>query len=172
MMPPFATPVHDRDLDAEELTALALAFAADRPAWEPYVRADADRRACHPLLRTPAATVWLLCWMPGQDTGFHDHDGAAGAVAVLQGRVCEERLRLGAAPLSSERGTGEVFTFGGSTIHRVGHAAGAPAVTIHAYSPALRRMGAYDFDERGELHRRALDEDVELGAPQPRLVAV
>ena len=30
-------------------------------------------------------TVWLICWMDGHDTGFHDHDGAAGAVAVVAG---------------------------------------------------------------------------------------
>jgi hypothetical protein len=55
-----------------------------------------------------------------------------------------------------------VLEFGPDAIHRVVHAAGEPAVTIHVYSPALRRMGAYAFGDEGELRRQALDEDVEL----------
>ena len=149
-------------LTEPELAQLAQRFASDRASWAPHVRHDRDRRACHALLRSPAATVWLLCWMPGQQTGFHDHDGAAGAVAVVRGRVVEQRLRLGGTPLRREFGAGECFGFGGSVIHCVGHAQGEPAVTIHAYSPRLRRMGAYRFDAAGELLRTALDEDVEL----------
>lgn len=159
-------------LDAAQLRELAASFAADRTSWEPFVRADAGRRVCHPLLRAPNATVWLLCWMPGQQTGFHDHDGAAGAVCVVRGRVVEERLRLGTTPLRRVLRAGDRLAFSGSTIHCVGHAAGAPAVTVHAYSPALTRMGAYDVDATGELRRRALDEDIELGHDEVLVSAV
>ena len=61
-------------------------------------------------------------------------------------------------------GPGEVLEFGPADIHRVRHHGTAPAVTIHAYSPALRRMGAYVADENGRLLRHALDEDTELTA--------
>jgi hypothetical protein len=159
-------------LDGRELAALAAGFAADRSSWEPHVRVDRERRACHALLRAPWATIWLLCWMPAQETGFHDHDGAAGAVAVVEGRVVERRLRLGSEPLAREFGAGGGFEFGGSVIHSVAHAAGEPAVTIHAYSPALTRMGAYELDDDGVLHRRALDEDTELGVEQPLVVPI
>jgi predicted metal-dependent enzyme (double-stranded beta helix superfamily) len=145
-----------------ELLRLARSYAADPASWEPHVNADLERRACHALLRSDIATVWLLCWMPGQQTGFHDHDGAAGAVAVARGAVAEERLRLGAAPVRREFAAGASFAFDGAVIHNVAHAAGAPAVTIHAYSPALRRMGAYRFGAGGELLRTALDEDSQL----------
>jgi predicted metal-dependent enzyme (double-stranded beta helix superfamily) len=154
-------------LTAQQLAELARSFASDPSSWAPHVREDAERRACHRLLSAPNATVWLLCWMPGQNTGFHDHDGAAGVVTVVRGRVFEERLRVGGPPLRREAKAGQQLSFGESIIHCVGHAAGRPAVTIHAYSPALRRMGAYDFDDEGELRRRALDEDVELGRDEP-----
>jgi predicted metal-dependent enzyme (double-stranded beta helix superfamily) len=100
--------------------------------------------------------------MPGHDTGFHDHDGSAGAVAVLEGEVVEQRLRVLADPATAVYGPGQVLEFGPDDIHRVLHHGSAPAVTIHAYSPALRRMGAYVVDEHGRLLRRALDEDQEL----------
>ena len=109
-------------------------------------------------------TVWLICWMPGHDTGFHDHDGSAGAVAVLDGAVVEERLRLLEPPATAIYGPGEVLEFGPADIHRVRHHGTGPAVTIHAYSPALRRMGAYVADDTGRLLRHALDEDTELRA--------
>jgi predicted metal-dependent enzyme (double-stranded beta helix superfamily) len=151
-------------LSFSDLRALATRFAAAPELWRPHVRADTERRACHPLLKTPEATVWLISWMPGHDTGFHDHDGAAGAVAVLEGAVLEERLRLGGAPSRAEHRAGSVVDFGPAVIHRVSHLDGAPAVTIHAYSPELRRMGAYVADASGELRRHAVDEDQELRA--------
>jgi len=151
-----------RTLDAAELSGLAAGLAARPELWRSHVRADPARRTFHALVREPHATVWLICWMAGHDTGFHDHDGAAGAVAVVQGRVCEQRLRLGGPPRRSEHGAGEVFAFGPDDIHRVTHLEGGPAVTIHAYSPELRRMGTYAEGPDGILLRRAVDEDTEL----------
>jgi len=151
-------------LSLSDLRALATRFAAAPELWRPHVRADPERRACHPLLKTPETTVWLISWMPGHDTGFHDHDGAAGAVAVIEGAVVEERLRLDGPPARAEHTAGSLVTFGPATIHRVRHLAGAPAVTIHAYSPELRRMGTYVADASGELRRHAVDEGQELRA--------
>jgi hypothetical protein len=76
--------------------------------------------------------------------------------------VAEARLRLGGAPAYCERGAGEAFSFGPYDIHRVTHLAGEPAITIHAYSPELRRMGTYFEGPGGVLLRRAQDEDTEL----------
>ena len=53
-------------------------------------------------------------------------------------------------------------TFGPDDIHRVTHLEGEPAITIHAYSPELRRMGSYIEGPGGVLMRRAQDEDEEL----------
>ncbi len=68
-------------------------------------------------------------------------------------------------------GAGELLEFGPDEIHRVTCAAGEPAVTIHPYSPALARTGAYSVDPGGVLRRRALDEDTELVADDPLAVA-
>ena len=151
-----------RDLLVPELRALALWLGANQAAWRPHVRHDPCRRTYHRLVGDDHVTVWLICWMPGHDTGFHDHDGSAGAVAVLEGRVAEERPRLAGPPAVSVAGPGAVLEFGPWDIHRVRHHGTAPAVTIHAYSPTLRRMGAYRVDDRGRLLRHAMDEDTEL----------
>ena len=39
--------------------------------------------------------AWVICWSEDQDTGFHDHDNSAAAIAVISGQLREERLRLG-----------------------------------------------------------------------------
>ena len=91
--------------------------------------------------------------MDDHDTGFHDHDVSSGAVSVVAGRLREERLALG-APVSRVYSAGEVFDFGASDIHRMSHAGGGPAVSIHAYSPPLARMGAYSVDDETRLLRR------------------
>ena len=158
---PTTTP---RILGPAELSDLAAGLAARPELWRQHVRADAGRRHFHRLVAEAHATVWLICWMPGSDTGFHDHDGAAGAVCVVEGAVCEERLRLGSAPSRATHGAGGMFEFGPHDIHRVTHAGGEPAVTIHAYSPELRRMGRYFEGPGGILMREALDEETELVA--------
>jgi predicted metal-dependent enzyme (double-stranded beta helix superfamily) len=156
-----------RILGAAELSDLVGGLAARPELWRPHVRAEAGRRHFHRLVAEAHATVWLISWMPGTDTGFHDHDGAAGAVCVVAGAVCEERLRLGGTPLRGVHGEGEVFGFGPHDIHRVRHSAGEPAVTIHAYSPELRRMGRYVEGPDGVLLREALDDGTELRPETP-----
>ena len=111
---------------------------------------------------TSTSAIWLICWMDDHDTGYHDHDLSAGAVAVTQGAVREERLVLGGAPAARTASAGEAFTFGPADIHRVSHAGREPAVTIHAYSPPLWRMGAYEVLPTGELRRWSLSYAEEL----------
>ena len=154
---------HDQhDLTVDELTALAQELAAQPELWRSHVRHDPARRIFHKLPAGPNASAWLICWMPGHDTGFHDHDGSAGVVTVIDGQVREERLRLGSESATTVAGPGEFLRFEGADIHRVLHHGDGPAVTLHVYSPVLRRMGQYSFDDQGRLLRFALDEETEL----------
>ena len=156
--------VLDRTLDVEELHALAIDLAARPETWRQHVRHDPGQRHFHELLSTEHAVAWLICWMPGHDTGFHDHDGAAGAVTVVDGSVREERIRWAHTPAARDFGAGEVFTFGPADIHRVTHAGVRPAITIHAYSPVPRIMGAYVPGPDGVLQRHRVPEGEELRA--------
>jgi predicted metal-dependent enzyme (double-stranded beta helix superfamily) len=140
-------------------------IASDRERWQHLVRHDPQQRVFERLLDEPEAEVeaWLICWMPGHDTGFHDHDLSSGAVTVIGGSVKEERLGLGEADTRSRVFLpGETFDFTSSEIHRVTHAGDEPAVTLHAYSPRLRRMGAYAVARDGALKRHPLGYGEEL----------
>ena len=152
----------DHDLTAAELEAFVCDLMARPESWGHLVSHDPERRRYELLLRDDHVEVWLICWMEDHDTGFHDHDLSAGAVAVTAGAVCEERLVLGGPPAARTATAGDAFTFGPSDIHRVSHAGADPAVTLHAYSPPLWRMGAYEIAESGELRRHSVSYADEL----------
>jgi quercetin dioxygenase-like cupin family protein len=107
----------------------------------------------------------VVCWMPGHDTGFHDHDASAAAITVVDGAVNEERLAL-TGTVKTRLEAGDVVTIAREAIHRVRHTGDGPAVTLHAYSPPLDRVGTYEVGEDGVLlrHPRAADVLLEVEA--------
>jgi predicted metal-dependent enzyme (double-stranded beta helix superfamily) len=153
-----------RDLERSELRAVAACVAGQPALWRHLVAPDPTRRTYEQLWSDEHLTIWLICWMTDHDTGFHDHERSCGAVAVVEGRVREERLVLGGPPRATSFAAPGVFDFGACDIHRVLHDGGGPAVTIHAYSPALTGMGSYSINPDGTLERRTVSEDEELRA--------
>ena len=144
-----------------ELRRLVARLAAEPAAWQHLVRHDAEQRVFEQVVDEPEVEAWLICWMPGHDTGFHDHDLSSGAVTVIEGAVTEERLGLGTST-SNVYLPGETFDFTPAEIHRVIHHGTKPTVTLHAYSPRLRRMGAYAVTGSGTLQRHPLGYGEEL----------
>jgi mannose-6-phosphate isomerase-like protein (cupin superfamily) len=149
-------------LSIDELKAFAARLAASPEQWQHLVRHTGDVRVYEEIWDDEDVNAWVICWSEDQDTGFHDHDESAAAIAVVSGSVREDRLTVSGPPISREIGPGTTFTLPPVAIHRVLHAGGAPAVTIHAYSPPLRRTGAYRVGEDGALERESLDFEVEL----------
>jgi predicted metal-dependent enzyme (double-stranded beta helix superfamily) len=144
-----------------ELRAFVAELAADPERWRHRVRHDPQQRVFERLVEEPHMEAWLICWMPGHDTGFHDHDLSSGAVTVVSGAVQEERLGL-ARTTSRIYTPGQTFDFTASEIHRVTHTGDVGAVTLHAYSPRLRRMGAYAVTREGALQRHPVGYGEEL----------
>jgi quercetin dioxygenase-like cupin family protein len=140
---------------------LAIEIAADPSRWSHLVRHDPEQRVFAPLDAGPHAGAWLICWMPGHDTGFHDHDHSSGAVIVVAGQVREERIGAGWEVKRATYGPGDVFPFVSGNIHRMLHVGDEPAVSIHVYSPKLQVMGAYAFGTGG-MQRHLLGPEDEL----------
>jgi quercetin dioxygenase-like cupin family protein len=164
-------------LAISELRALVAEMALDTDRWRHLVRHDPDQRVFERVIDEPEVEGWLICWMPGHDTGFHDHDLSSGAVSVVSGTVLEERLGL-TRTASNIYVPGDTFHFTASEIHRVTHSGTEPTVTLHAYSPRLRRLGAYAVTSEGALQRHPLGYGEELrpvataGTPADRRAAV
>jgi hypothetical protein len=149
-------------LSPAQLERFAADLAASPERWEHLVRHADDVRVYEQIWDDEDVNAWVICWSEDQDTGFHDHDESAAGISVVSGRVREDRLTLGGPPLSRELGPGTTFTLPPVAIHRVLHAGGQPAVTIHAYSPPLQRTGAYRIGPDGELERESQPFEVEL----------
>jgi mannose-6-phosphate isomerase-like protein (cupin superfamily) len=151
-------------LSLDELRGFATALAQSPERWRHLVRHVDDARVYEQIWDDEDVNAWVICWSEDQDTGFHDHDDSAAAITVISGCVREDRLTLGSEPRSRELGAGSTFTVDPVAIHRVLHAGRVPAVTIHAYSPPLRRTGAYRIGPDGALEREAQTFEVELRA--------
>ena len=156
-------------LTLEQLQRFTTELVDSPEHWCHLVRHAEGMRIYEQIWDDESVNAWVICWSEDQDTGFHDHDDSAAAIAVISGRVREDRLTLGSAPRSRELGPGSTFTVPEVAIHRVLHVGREPAVTIHAYSPPLRRTGAYRVGAGGILERQMQPHEVEL-RPAPALV--
>ena len=138
-------------LSPPRLAALAQAAAA-RHDWAALVRYRQDERWYQRLEQGDNHEVWLLSWLPGQRTGFHDHCGSAGALAVVHGELREyttPRGRGTGTPSGADFAAGRVRSFGPAHVHEVVNASAGPAVSIHAYSPPLAGMRRYELTSGG-----------------------
>ncbi|AVT38173.1 cysteine dioxygenase family protein [Plantactinospora sp. BB1] len=126
--------------------ARRYAAAAAGPAgWPVPLRFDPLERWYHRLAGAADHEVWLLTWLPGQHTDLHDHGGSAGAFLVAAGTLVEETVARGRLH-PRQLGTGAGRRFGARHVHRVANTGDEPAVSVHVYRPALRRMTRYRLD--------------------------
>jgi len=152
----------DRDRDREssraELEELVRELATRPDLWRGHVRHSPVERIYVRLHLDDHLELWLICWSQRQDTGFHDHDGSRGAVAVVGGALAERRLAAGCAqPPTAIYPAGAAFSFGATHIHDVSQAGATLATSLHVYSPPLGEMGFYEIAADGTLSRRTGD---------------
>ena len=143
--------------------AAAFAATADLPVLLPVTTA----RSWIPLPNPAGWDAWLIAWPAGSDTGWHDHQGAAGVFYVARGVLTEFSLAGGrsAAAVSSvnelvlattpvanwtdvrtrrvEAGRGRGL--GTNHVHHVVNEYDQPAYSVHAYSPRLYGMTRYTW---------------------------
>ena len=150
-----------RPLDRRELRALVDDLARRPGTWRQHVAFPEGQRHYASLYRDEHVDVWLLCWTPQNDTGWHDHDVSSGAVRVVAGSIEENNPRFGGEPLRTVVTEGQSFSFGPDHIHRLTGVDEA-SVSIHAYSPPLNRLGQYSIDESGVMRRTTVDYTEEL----------
>ena len=159
-----------RNLERTELQALVDELASDPERWRAHVAFAGARRHYVSLHRDEYVDVWLLCWRRGEDTGWHDHDISSGAVRVVRGALRESSPRLGGEHVSRVIGAGGSFSFGPEHIHRLA-GEDEQAVSIHAYSPPLWRLGQYSIDSDGVMRRESVSYADELRPLEAELAA-
>ena len=166
----------DRFPAGETLAALAASSQPFRPdecaALARRVAGLIDTAAL-PRTGTSAAlwqdehsVAWLNVMPERRDTGYHDHDGSAVGVYVIEGSVTNEGLPVGGPRRAHRYGPGDSFSVPGTGIHRMDHDAGA--ITVHVYSPPLRAIGSYEVV--GGLLQRTPGPPDEASPESPRLL--
>ena len=150
-----------RQLERSELIRLVEHFAFRRELWAPHLDVTATGRTYASLHRDANVDVWAIFWRPENDTGWHDHDTSSGAVHVIDGSLEEHALLVARPERRVRYAGGTSFSFDPSHIHRLTCAEPA-AVSIHAYSPPLWRLGQYSVDDDGALHRVSVSYADEL----------
>jgi predicted metal-dependent enzyme (double-stranded beta helix superfamily) len=152
-------------LEAAELVGFAVALAGSPERWRHLTCHAGDARTYETIWSDEHVNAWVIRWADDSDTGFHDHDVSAAGIVVLEGSVIEQRLALAGPPVARRFGAGQSFHLSASAIHRVRHDGAIAALTIHAYSPPLRRQGVYRTGHDGALERDATPYTEELHAP-------
>jgi rhodanese-related sulfurtransferase len=153
----------------EELAEIVSQFAVS-DGWLDRVRLRTGHRWYERLHLGSDYDIWVISWMPGQSTGFHDHGESAGAFVLATG-VLEEH-RPGEQTLVIH--PGEPRAFDSDYAHDVRNESLAPAVSIHAYSPPLTDMNEYELDgdelvprEHASERAERLNQEWRAQKPEP-----
>jgi hypothetical protein len=148
-------------LSQDRLSRIVAGTAFRPERWRDLVRYDPARRWYHRMELTDDYEVWLLSWMPGQGTGFHDHGGSRGAFAVALGELQEQTVR-GSGLVARTATAGQARSFGARYVHHVVNNSTAPAVSVHAYSPPLPEMRRYELTAAGLRYTGTEPAETEL----------
>jgi rhodanese-related sulfurtransferase len=124
-----------------ELANIVSQFASS-DGWMDKVRLRAEERWYERLYHGSDHDIWVISWLPGQSTGFHDHGASSGAFVVATGILEENRPGDGTRVIHP----GKPRAFGPDYVHDVRNVSLAPAISIHAYSPPLSDMNEYELD--------------------------
>jgi len=146
---------HGAPLNPIELVEFTRFVAGEvRSGQYPFIAFDEQSRWYQRIYRDQRVDVQLISWLPDQGTQLHDHGGSSGSFTVISGKLSEAvfvRSGRNAGQLRErEHKAGRSVGFDSRYVHDVRNLSDEPAVSVHAYSPALTSMTYYNI-EAGEL---------------------
>lgn len=102
----------------------------------------------------PAYQALVLCWRNGQRSLIHDHKGSSCGVKIISGTATETVFDWAANGMIYPTRTrmmeeGFVCAAQDMDIHQISNlqAGNQDLVTLHIYSPGLRKMGVYSLTD-------------------------
>jgi cysteine dioxygenase len=135
-----------------DLDALLRRLEIDPEELRPHLGFKPNTYTRHRLFRSDLCELLVLCWLPGQRTSIHDHNGSYGAIHIHEGALAEELFALNEAgevvcAETNTLATGEVTGTDVPDIHRIGNAGGGEQrlITLHVYAPPLRVINTYQL---------------------------
>jgi rhodanese-related sulfurtransferase/mannose-6-phosphate isomerase-like protein (cupin superfamily) len=147
----------------EELAEIVSRFAQS-DGWIDKVRLRVEQRWYERLHLGADYDIWVISWMPGQSTGYHDHGASSGAFIVAAGVLEEHR----AGKRTHVVYPAKACAFGPEYAHDVRNVSLAPAVSIHAYSPPLSDMNEYELEGSELIPRERTSGETETAGQESR----
>ena len=152
-----------RILTTTGLSSLVLTIARDPAQWSHLVEYRHEERYWvrldAPAPFRDSVDLWLLTWLPGQQTQPHDHGSSAAAFRVVRGSVTEVRWTPDGASTSAVLHAGQSQEVPVGEVHDVVNLGTEPAVSIHAYSPKLTHMRYFSVEDSGLRAVRTVESD-------------
>ena len=137
---------HPPRVPPAEHERLARRYASN-PNLEALLR-DTGERTWARLAQAPGVEIWVNSWPEGAETGWHDHAGSPGALAVASGSVVEETWALGAVQ-RRRLAEGDSSSSDAEHVHNVCGRGKGRSLTVHAYAPRLVEMTAHTLRPAG-----------------------
>jgi cysteine dioxygenase len=136
----------------ERLRELLTASHATLADVRDFVRYEPGQYQRNLVALGPWYEVLVICWRSGQRSPIHNHAQSTCGLKVLRG-VCSETLFAHSpcgqvvALSTSEKHEGEVCASEDDDTHQVSNlqAPGGDLVTLHIYSPPLRKMKKFSI---------------------------
>jgi cysteine dioxygenase len=142
----------------DELLDLLACVEVDPADLAEHVRFSSQGYTRNLVRAGPWYNLLVLCWKNGQRSPIHDHAGSTCGVRVLSGVLTETAFAF--APHGRVKSVGSRDLTAGAVcgsqdfdLHQVSNLQDDDdLVTLHVYSPPLRRMGTYSLtdDTRGQ----------------------
>lgn len=111
------------------------------------------------IARTDHFELLALCWRSGHATPIHDHRGSSCAFKVIEGVGCEIRFETTGCCFVAPTGNvrmekGYVCAAEDEDIHQIVNTQGEgdDLITLHIYTPALKKIGTYDAPYSAKKH--------------------
>ena len=159
----------------DELLELLACLEVDPADLAEHVRFSAQGYTRNLVRAGPWYHLLVLCWKNGQRSPIHDHAGSSCGVRVLRGVLTETAFafvphgRVKAVG-SHDLTAGDVCGSEDLDLHQVSNLQDGDAdlVTLHVYSPPLRRMGTYSLTDHSGLKLSSLATTVAWASPTTR----
>lgn len=141
-----------RRADLRVLEQLLRSAPVTREDVAPFLKFGARGYLRNVVRRTEHFELLMLCWRSGHCTPIHDHRGSSCAFKVVCGTGTEVRFSTTPSGLIVPVAThsmepGYVCSAEDDDIHQIANmqAPGIDLVTMHIYTPPIRKMNTYSF---------------------------
>ena len=144
--------------DLDVLSNLLKDIAITRADIEPFCIFGARGYKRNTISASPWYELLALCWRSGQCSTIHDHNGSSCAFRVIEGQGTEIRFTKTPSGLicpvvATKMDPGYICAAEDADIHQVANmqAPGTDLITLHMYSPPIKRMTTYCYGETRPL---------------------